>query len=395
MSGTVLKRGSRWYIKFDLEADPVTGERRQKMEVTDASTKKEAREALNVALGEVAKGVYRKPSKQTLGSYLEDWLETIASTVKPATLYSYRRNLRLHVIDYVGGVALAKVGPMDLNRLYTLLLAEGRRDRQGGLSRRSVQYVHTILHRALKDAVRWERLIRNPADAADPPKPTYTNDEVDLSTDTGNDTEIQAWFPEVLADFLDRSKGYGDRYYALWVLLSTTGARRGEMLGLRWSDVDLDAGTAAVRQTVIVVNHQVRIGSPKTQKSRRSLTLDPGTVKVLKEWRRRQMEEKMLLGPGYRDHDLIFNKPTGEPLHPERVSREFDRRIERWALPRITLHGLRHTWATMALARGVHPKIVQERLGHSVVGVTLDLYSHTTPTLHAEAANLIAGMILP
>jgi integrase len=124
------------------------------------------------------------------------------------------------------------------------------------------------------------------------------------------------------------------------------------------------------------------------------LTLDPGTVGVLKTWRRRQLEEKLLLGAGYRDHDLIFTKPTGEPLHPERVSREFDRRIERWALPRITLHGLRHTWATIALTRGVHPKIVQERLGHSVVGVTLDLYSHTTPTLHAEAANLIAGLIL-
>jgi integrase len=142
---------------------------------------------------------------------------------------------------------------------------------------------------------------------------------------------------------------------------------------------------------VIVVKHDVRIGTPKTAKGVRSLSLDPGTVKVLRKWQRRQLEEKMLLGPGYDDHDLVFAKVTGQPLHPERVSREFDRRVERWKLPRITLHGLRHTWATLALAAGVHPKVVQERLGHSVIAVTLDLYSHTTPTLHDEAAELVAG----
>jgi integrase len=115
---------------------------------------------------------------------------------------------------------------------------------------------------------------------------------------------------------------------------------------------------------------------------------------VLREWRRHQLEEKILLGPGYRDHDLIFPKVTGEPLHPERVSREFDRRVERSNLPHLTLHGLRRTYATVALAAGVHPKVVQERLGHSVIAVTLDLYSHTTPTLHNEAANLVGGQFL-
>jgi integrase len=144
---------------------------------------------------------------------------------------------------------------------------------------------------------------------------------------------------------------------------------------------------------VIAVHHDVRFGQPKTAKGRRSLSLDPGTVAVLKTWRRQQREEKMLLGPGYRDHDLVFCKATGEPLHPERVSREFDRRVERWELPRITLHGLRHSWATLALARGVHPKVVQERLGHSTVSTTMDLYSHTTRTLHDEAANLVANEI--
>ena len=143
-----------------------------------------------------------------------------------------------------------------------------------------------------------------------------------------------------------------------------------------------------------VVAYEVTFGVPKTAKGRRQLSLDPGTVAVLREWRRRQLEGKILLGPGYDDHDLLFAKVTGQPLHPERVSREFDRRVERWDLPRLTLHGLRHTWASLAFAAGVHPVVVQERLGRAAISITLGIYSHSTPTLHDQAANLVAGQIL-
>jgi integrase len=383
MSGSVIRRGDRWAIKYDLEPDPVTGRRRQKM-ISGYPDKELARKALNRVVADLDQGVHVDPSRQTLAGYLvDDWLPSISPTVRPATLHSYQRNLEHHVIAHIGGVRLTRLDPVGLNRLYALLLAEGRRDRPGGLSPRTVRYVHTIIHRALKDAVRWGRLVRNVADAADPPRASASRRR-----------EVHAWSRETLTEFLDRSHGYGDRYYPLWVTLATTGARRGEILGLRWSDVDLDRGRAAIRQTVIAVKHEVRFGSPKTAKGRRSISLDERTVKVLREWRRHQLEEKMLLGPGYDDHDLLFPKVTGQPAHPERVSREFDRRVERWKLPKLTLHGLRHTWATLALASGVHPKVVQERLGHSVIAVTLDLYSHTTPTLHDEAAELIAGQIL-
>jgi integrase len=327
--------------------------------------------------------MYVDPGKQTVAEYLEEWLEAIGPTLRPSTLHSYRRNVTLHVSAHIGSAKLVKLDPVGLNRLYALLLNEGRRDRPGGLSPRTVRYVHTIVHRALKDAVRWGRLARNVADGADPPPPSR-----------GDTPEVQCWPKETLAAFLERSRAYGDRYFPLWVVLATTGARRGEVLGLRWSDVDLDGGRASICQTIISVKHEVRFGVPKTARGRRPLALDVGTIKVLRKWQRQQLEEKMLLGPGYDDHDLVFAKVTGQPLHPERVSREFDRRVERWDLSRITLHGLRHTWATLALATGVHPKIVQERLGHSVIAVTLDLYSHTTPTLHDEAAELVAGQIL-
>jgi integrase len=142
------------------------------------------------------------------------------------------------------------------------------------------------------------------------------------------------------------------------------------------------------------VKHEVQIGTPKTARGRRSVSLDARTVEVLRVWRREKLEERLLVGAGYRDHDLVFARVDGGPLHPERFSREFDRRVERWGLVRIPLHGLRHTWATLALRRDVHPRVVQERLGHSTIGVTLQTYSHVTPTLHTEAAALVAEDVL-
>jgi integrase len=250
------------------------------------------------------------------------------------------------------------------------------------LSPRSVRYVHTILHRALADAVRWGRLARNPADAADAPRERAAGKRA-----------VEAWSVADLRLLLDASRSSGDRYYAAWVVLATTGARRGEVLGLRWCDVDLEQARASVVQTVVAIRHEVSFGTPKTAAGRRPLSLDAGTVAVLREWRARQAEERLKLGPGYRDHDLVFAKVTGEPLHPERFSREFDRRVERWRLPRLSLHGLRHTWATLALEAGVHPRVVQERLGHSTVAITLQTYSHVAPTLHADAAELVAGRV--
>jgi integrase len=169
--------------------------------------------------------------------------------------------------------------------------------------------------------------------------------------------------------------------------------RRGEVLGLRWSDLDLDAGRLSIVQTVIAVKHAVALSTPKTAKGRRSVALDAGTVAALREHHRQQLEQRMLLGPGWRDHGLVFTKVDGEPVDPERFSREFDRRIGRWSLPRIRLHDLRHTWATLALKAGIHPKVVSERLGHASVNITLDVYSHVTPDMQESAAELVASLL--
>ena len=230
--------------------------------------------------------------------------------------------------------------------------------------------------------VRWGRLARNPADAANPPHGGQKSDG------------IQAWDAPTLRAFLDASWKDSDRLHGLWVLLATTGMRRGEALGLRWSDLDLDAARLRVVQTIIQTRGTVMIGEPKTAHGRRPIALDPGTIAVLREHRRRMLEERMLIGCELDSQKLVFHQPEGSWLHPDAVSDMFRRRVRRYGLQPLSLHGLRHTWATLALERGIHPRVVQERLGHSTISITLGMYSHVGPTLHDEAASTVAALFL-
>jgi integrase len=238
------------------------------------------------------------------------------------------------------------------------------------------------VHRMLKDAVRWGRLARNPADAADPPRRSVER------------TEIKAWDAPTLRGFLDACRSADDPHYALWVFLATTGLRRGEALGLRWREVDLDAGRARITHTLGSISWRVVAGQPKTAAGRRPIALDPITVGVLRDHRRRMLEQRLLVGAGFVDQDFVFCEPDGSPLHPERVYQAFKRRVRRHELPYLSPHGLRHTWATIALAHGVHPRVVQERLGHAHISVTLQTYSHVQPTMHDDAAALVASLII-
>lgn len=226
-------------------------------------------------------------------------------------------------------------------------------------------------------------LSRNPADAADPPRAGQKSDGV------------HAWDAKTLREFLDASRESEDRLHGLWVLLATTGMRRGEALGLRWADVDLDAGRVRVVQTIVQTGRVVSVGEPKTARGRRSVSLDPGTVAALREHRHRMLQERLLVGADFNDLGLVFHRPDGTWLRPDAVSDGFLRRVRRCGLPRLRLHGLRHTWATLALERGIHPRVVQERLGHSTIAITLGIYSHVSPTLHDEAAQLVADLVMP
>jgi integrase len=383
MRGSVVKRGNRFAVKVELPPDPVTGKRRQKWH-SGYRSRKEAEQARTAILRELDTGSYVEPTKATLSDYLDEWLVAIKPTMRATTLDSYRRWLEGQVVPRIGQLTLQQVDGGVLNSLYGQLLTEGRKDGRGGLSPRTVYYVHTILHRAFKDAVRWRRLLLNPCDSADPPR----------ATASAATREVNAWDAATVSSFLTRAKDEGERWYAAWALLATTGARRGEVLGLRWSDVDLDAGRLSIQQSLTVVAHVPTFAPTKTAKGRRGIALDDGSVAALRSWKAQQARERLQMGAGWTDTGLVFTMPDGTLVHPESFSKVFDRRVAAWKYPHLTIHGLRHTWATVALTKGVHPRVVQERLGHSTIAITLQTYSHVAPSLHDDAARSVAGDML-
>ena len=379
MRGSVRKRGPTWTWYLFVEPDPVTGKRRQRSK-GGFRTKRECQEALNEALAALRTGTFVEPSQRTLGVFLvEEWLPTIRPPkMRPSTWLSYQKNVERHIVPALGHHPIQRLTPAQLATFYHSLLEHGRWDGRGGLAPKTIRNIHGALHAALKDAVRWGYVARNVAAAADLPK--------------GMQPEMHVWSPEQLRAFLDHVRG--DRLYAAWLLLATTGMRRGEVAGLRWVDVDLDAGRVSPRRPRVVVNYEVVVSEPKTAKGRRSLALDPATLAALREHRVRQLEERLAVGPRWQDSGLVFTWPDGRPLHPERFSRWFEQHARAAGLPKIRLHDVRHSYATAALAAGIPAKVVSERLGHANIAITMDTYSHVLPGLDAQAAGTVARLIL-
>jgi integrase len=212
-----------------------------------------------------------------------------------------------------------------------------------------------------------------------------------LSLNTHPSRVLRAWTGEQVRAFLDSIPG--DRLHAPIAVAVNTGLRRGELLGLKWSDVDLDGARLSVRRSLISVGYRLQWSEPKTAKSRRVVDLDAQTVVILREHRRSQIEERLAWGPGYSDGDLVFAKENGEPYHPDRFGGRFENLVSASGLPRIRFHDLRHTHATLGLAAGIHPKVMSERLGHSSISITLDTYSHAVPALQKDAADRIAALV--
>ena len=378
MRGSVIKRGSGWSVVIDAGRDP-SGKRIRKWH-SGFATRKEAERARTEILSRLDRGTYVEPTRRMLGEFLDqEWLPAIQARIRPSTWDSYARNLRLHVLPALGAEHLQSITPARLNRFYAELLERGRANGRGGLAPKTVRYVHGILRKALADAVRWNLVQRNAADFADPPKVSSAG------------REMLTWNAEELRTFLEHIAG--ERLYAAYLLAATTGMRRGEVLGLRWRDVDLDAARLSVRQSIVSVAYEIKITEPKTARSRRSIALDQRTVAALRAWRKLQLEDRMLLGDDYDNSGLVFTRQDGRFIHPDRFTQVFDKHVEASGLRHIRLHDLRHTHATLALAAGVHPKVVSERLGHATVAFTLDVYSHAVPALQEDAADRIANVV--
>jgi len=378
--GGTRKRGSTWTWYLGA-VDPATGRRRQ-LSKGGFRTKREAQAALNEAMAALRAGTFVEPSRLTLGAFLtEQWLPTTRAAVRPTTWATYRIYAEAQVVPALGHVPLQALTAAHLNRLYADLAEHGRRDGRGGLKPKSVRHVHVLLHKALSDAVRWGLVARNVADAADPPRVPRQ--------------ERSAWSAEELRAFLEATSG--DRLAAMWLLFATTGMRRSELLGLPWRAVDLGAspGRLAVVQTVVVVDKRpVVVAEAKTASSRRQLALDPFTTAVLNAHRVRQLQERLAWGPAWVDTGLVFTREDGQVLHPEHVTKRFARLVRDAGLPPITLHGVRHSYATAALAAGEPLRVVSERLGHASTSITANLYQHVLPSMDERTANAVAHLIL-
>jgi integrase len=369
MNAAIIKRGRRYAVRLDLGRGP-DGRRIYKYH-SSYLIRKAAQQARTELLGALERRSYVAPERTTLAEYLRgQWLPAIQSRVRPGTWVEYQRKVDAHLIPALGQVPLQQLTTAMLNAHYQQLLSRG-------VGARTVQYVHATIRKALHDAIRWGLLVRNPALYAAPPTPRRG--------------ELQTWTAEELHQFLDSVQG--DRLYAAWRLAALTGMRRGEVLGLRWADLDLDNGWLSVRQTLIVVDNHAQLSQPKTIRGRRQLALDPETIMVLRGHRRNQAAERLAAGPSWTPSDLVFTRQDGTPLHPEYVRRLFDRHLQRAELPRIRFHDLRHTHATLALQAGVHPKVVSERLGHTTVSITLDVYSHAIPGIQQDAASTVAALV--
>lgn len=429
--------------------------RRQQISKGGFPTQAAAAAARLKLLSSIQDGTFVQPERVTLRQFLlEEWLPAKQPpNIEPSTFASYQRNIELHVLPHIGNIRLQQLTPVHLNKLYRTLLDEGRRptgyearrhppevvdsvvklkkegrtyqqiadhlndefageaepftrhtvsgiyrrsqappatprhEREPGLSPRMVEYVHSIIHVALKDAMRWSRVPRNVADAATPPPKGATRAP-----------QADPWNADQLGRFLDFVAD--SRYLPAWVFLATSGCRRGEALGIGWNDVNLDASTVVISRQVSSINHKIVIKPlPKTKRGH-LIRLDKTTVDMLRRWKAHQNQEKLLAGPGYADQDFVFAMPDGSPYHPDRFSREFDRKQEQYnrahpdeRLPRLVLHGLRHTWATLALEEGIDIKIVSERLNHSSTHVTREIYTHVTPPMQSDAAERVAGRI--
>ena len=372
MKGHIYKRAKgSWTIVYDLPTDIITGKRRQKSQ-TVRGTKRDAERALREVLTSLEQGSYVKPNRVTIGELLRQWLREYASmNTTDRTQESYTSIVERHLIPGLGKISLIDLQAQNINSYYAKKLLEGRADGKGGLSARSVVYHHRILSKALDYAVKMGLVVRNVAKVVEPPRVARVT--------------MKTLSPEEVSRFLDVARDTD--YYVYFATLLYTGLRRGELLALRWRNLDLGSGKLSVVETAYRLGSgEYRIKEPKTPQSRRTVVLPPSLVALLKVYRFDQELLRIQLGIGLNADDFVFIRPDGSPINPSALTLAFRRIIKKAGLKDIRIHDLRHTHATLMLKAGIHPKVVSERLGHANIGITLDTYSHVLPGLQEAAA---------
>jgi integrase len=369
MKGSIRERSpGHWAIILD-QRDPATGERKRKWH-SFQGTKREAQVECSRLITAITGGSYVEPNKITLADFLTRWLDHIKSQVSPKSYERYAGLVNQNIKPALGAIAITKLKPAQISDAYSKALAGGRKDdKQGGLAPRTVGHMHRVLKQALNQAVRWELIIRNPADAVDPPKVEWK--------------PVQTYNLEETVELIEYL-----RFQPIFIpalLAALCGLRRGEICALRWGRLDLDGAQLSVVESLEQTKAGLRFKAPKSGKGR-TVALSATVVVELRAYRAKRAEELLRLGVRPSDDDLVIGHADGSMMTPIYISQQWARSIAKTPLARLRFHDLRHAHATHLLATGVHPKIASERLGHSKVGITLDLYSHVIPGMQADAA---------
>jgi len=371
--GSIYKCKDRPGYRASYTVQTAKGPKRR---YVSGKTRREVEEKLTKAKAERDGGLVFDAGDLTLGEYLDRWLsDSVRDAVKQSTFENYEYVVRRHLRPSLGRTKLKVLAPAQVQGLYRAKL-------DSGLSARTVQLIHTVLHKALKQAVRWGLVPRNVTDAVTAPKPAKEATK-----------GIRVLNADQARTLLGAARG--DRLEALYVLAITAGLREGELLGLRWQDVDLEGATLSVRQQLTRTKKDgLCFTTPKSPKSRRSVRLTRSAVEALERHRRRQLEEKSRLAGLWRDTGLVFTSTTGTPLDVGNLTyRSFRPLLEQADLSRIRFHDLRHTCATLLLSKNVNPKVVQERLGHANISETMDTYSHVLPSMQETAVNAMEDVL--
>jgi integrase len=379
MKGNITRRGERsWRLKFDLGRAPSSGKRLVRL-ITVHGTKREAEAELVRQLAALDGGTDVEPSKSAVESYLRTWIDTAeAVAVSPKTAERYRQLIAQQIIPHLGSLPLQKLRPAHVATWHSVLLKGGGKEGRP-LSARTVGHAHRVLHKSLEDACRRELIARNPASIS-PPK-VAAEEMATLSAE-----QVKS----VLAAMKDTS------IYPQVVTLLSTGIRRGELCGLQWGDLDLDAGKLKVERSIEKTKAGLRVKAPKTKHGRRLITLPASAAAVLREHRRKQLELRVALGAGRLPDDaFVFGTIEGKPRDPDRITQDWKRFAAARNLPQVTLHGLRHASASALIAAGADVITVSRRLGHANANTTLSVYAHLfgrSDEAAAEAMDAAMGL---
>lgn len=391
--GTIYKRkDGTWCAQITTGTDPLKGTPVRK--TVYGKTRVEVKDKLIEVQNQLRTQTFADPGKLTFGEWIETWLTvTMKNSLRQTTYESYEVQVYKHIIPTIGHIKLKDLQTADLQRLYNAKLESGRADkmknekgdlvpREGGLSPKSVRYIHGIINTAIKQAVSEHKLVMNPAEAVKLPR----NPKKEMKTLSRDDIGV----------FLEKAKTY--RYFAAYFLELATGLRRGEILALRWKDIDLKAGTVRVARHLVRIKGGLAFQEPKTEKSKRSVEITEEAIQVLKAHKAKQNAEKLEAGGAYQgDSDekerLVFCTGLGNVVNPRSFVRDFQGCLKQAGLEKVRFHDLRHTYATMLLEAGVALNTVQEQLGHHSPTFTAEQYGHVTKKMKQEAAGVMGGIL--